>query len=69
MILNDTEEAVVRRAVVAYQAAKDHSKGAFNGETPDEILDELGVDPARWAQLAAFVIEVAENPDEHPELV
>ena len=69
MILTKDEKPVVRRAVQAYLEAKKNRKGAFTGETPDEILDELGLSPARWASLAAFVIEVGENPDDHPDLV
>ena len=69
MILTEEEKPVVRRAVAAYLEAKKNRKGAFTGETPDEILDELGLAPSRWASLAAFVIEVGENPKEHPELV
>ena len=38
---------VVRRAVAAYEAKKEH-KGAFGGTTADEILEELKPSPVRW---------------------
>jgi hypothetical protein len=69
MNLTEVEEPVVRRAVAAYLEAKKNRKGAFTGETPDEILSELAPSPERWAHLAAFVIEVGEHPEDHPELV
>jgi len=52
---------VVRRAVAAYLEMKDKHKGAFGGTTANEILDELKPSPARWTELAAFVIEKAEG--------
>ncbi len=52
---------MVRRAVAAYQEKKEH-KGAFTGTNANEILEELKPPPARWLELAAFVIERAEGP-------
>ena len=52
---------MVRRAVAAYLEMKDKHKGAFGGTTANEILDELKPSPARWTELAAFVIEKAEG--------
>ena len=61
MHLTLDEESVVRRAVAAYKAKKSFP-GPFRGITADEILEELGPSPTRWAELAAFVIETAEGP-------
>jgi hypothetical protein len=61
MDLTHEEEPVVRRAVAAYKAKKSY-KGPFRGITADEILEELDPSPARWAELAALVIETAEGP-------
>ncbi len=61
MDLTAEEQPVVRRAVAAYQMKKEH-KGAFEGTTAYEILEELKPSPVRWNQLAAFVIERAERP-------
>jgi len=60
MDLTPAERPVVRRAVAAYAAKKDH-KGPFRGTTADEVLEELKPTPVRWAELAAFVIETAEG--------
>jgi len=61
MDLTPAEQPVVRRAVAAYRAKKDH-EGAFKGVSADEVLEELNPSPIRWAALAAFVIEQAEGP-------
>ncbi len=61
MDLTSEEQPVVRRAVAAYHEKKEH-KGAFGGTTADEILEELKPSPVRWNELAAFVIERAEDP-------
>ena len=61
MDLTSAEEVVVRRAVAAYQEGKKARKGRFQGVTADTILDELDLTPARWATLAAFVVELAEG--------
>ncbi len=62
MDLTPDEQAVVRRAVAAYQEMKKEHKGAFGGTTADEILEELQSSPVRWNELAAFVIERGEGP-------
>ena len=62
MDLTRGERPVVRRAVVAYQEAKQGYKGMFRRTTTDEILEELKPSPIRWVALAAFVIETAEGP-------
>ena len=63
MDLTPDEQPVVRRAVAAYSylEMKDKHKGPFRGTTAYEILDELKPSPARWTELAAFVIEKAEG--------
>jgi len=61
MDLTPEEQPVVRRAVAAYQEKKEH-KGAFTGTNANEILEELKPPPARWLELAAFVIARAEGP-------
>jgi len=68
MHLTTDERPVVRRAVAAYRLAKkkDHV-GQFRGTTADEILDELKPSPVRWAELAAFVIEIGEGSTTLPE--
>jgi hypothetical protein len=63
MDLTLEEQPVVRRAVAAYEAKKSH-KGPFRGMTADEILEELKPSPVRWAQLAAFVVETVEGPNQ-----
>ena len=64
MLLTPAEEPVVRRAVEAYRLAKSkETKGRYLGATADEILEELAPKPARWAELASFVIEVVEGRD------
>ena len=60
MNLTPKEQPVVRRAVAAYKEAKKDYKGQFSGATADAILEELSPTPARWAELAAFVVEIAE---------
>ena len=60
MDLTPEEQPVVHRAVGAYQAKKEY-EGPFKGTTADEILEELKPSPARWTELAAFVIETAEG--------
>ncbi len=62
MDLTPDEQAVVRRAVAAYQEMKKEHKGAFGGTTADEILEELQSSPVRWNELAAFVIERGDGP-------
>ena len=62
MDLTPDEQAVVRRAVAAYQEMKKEHKGAFRGTTADEILEELQSSPVCWNELAAFVIERGEGP-------
>ena len=63
MDLTPNEQPVVRRAVAAYhEMMKKEHKGAFGGTTADEILEELKPSPARWNELAAFVIERAKGP-------
>ena len=62
MLLTRAEEPVVQRAVQAYRLAKDKErKGRYTGPTADQILDELVPTPARWAELASFVIEIVEG--------
>jgi len=62
MILTPAEEIAVRRAVAAYRAMRDKtSKGAFSGETADQILDALHPTPGRWVTLAAFVVAEASS--------
>jgi hypothetical protein len=61
MELTPDEQPIVRRAVAAYEAKKSY-KGPFRGMTADEILEELKPSPVRWAELAAFVVEMAEGP-------
>jgi len=57
MELTATEEKVVRRAVEAYRQVRNRvTKGAFQGRTADQILDELHPTPERWAELASVVI-------------
>ena len=64
MILTPAETLVVRRAVTAYRAMRNKTaKGAFDGVTADEILEELHPTPSRWFALAALVIARA---DEEP---
>lgn len=66
MILTQAEEAAVRRAVTAYNAMRDKAtKGAFQGETADEILEELHPTPLRWIALASLVIARAEGDPTH----
>jgi hypothetical protein len=65
MELTTGEQAIVRRAVAAYEAKKWY-KGPFRGLTADEILEELKPSPVRWAELAAFVIETAEGSRKYP---
>ena len=62
MDLTPDEQPVLRRAVAAYDEAKKKHKGPFTGTTASQILDELKPSPARWTELAAFVIETAEGP-------
>ena len=62
MDLTPNERPVVRRAVAAYREMQKGQKGPFRGTTADAILEELKPSPARWAELAAFVIEIAEGP-------
>ena len=62
MDLTPKEQPVVGRAVAAYHEMKQEHKGAFEGTTADEILEELNPSPVRWSELAAFVIERAEGP-------
>ncbi len=62
MDLTPDEQPVVRRAVVAYHEMKKKHKGQFRGTTASQILDELKPSPARWTELAQFVIETAEGP-------
>jgi len=61
MNLTPKEQPVVRRAVAAYIEAKKDHKGQFEGATADAILEELKPTPVRWAELAAFVVEIAES--------
>ena len=61
MDLTPEEEPVVRRAVAAYKAKKEY-EGPFKGTTADDILEELKPSPARWTELAAYVIGIAEGP-------
>lgn len=62
MVLTRNEEPVVLRAVEAYRQAKDKErKGRYTGATADQILDELVPTPARWAELASFVIQTVEG--------
>ncbi len=63
MDLTPDEQPVVRRAVAAYLEMKDKPKGPFGGTTANEILDELKPSPARWTELAVFVIDRAEGPE------
>jgi hypothetical protein len=66
MILTQTEETVIRRAVTAYNAMRNKAtKGAFQGVTADEILEELHPTPLRWAALASLVIARAEGDLTH----
>jgi hypothetical protein len=63
MILTAKEEPVVLRAVEAYrQARSPERRGQFTGATADQILEELGPTPVRWAELASFVIDLVEGP-------
>ena len=62
MDLTAEEQPVVRRAVAAYHEMQKEHKGAFEGTTADEILEELKLSPIRWTELAAFVIRTAEGP-------
>ncbi len=62
MDLTPDEQPVVSRAVAAYHEMKKEHKGVFGGTTADEILEELKPSPVRWNELAAFVIERAEDP-------
>ncbi|NJD19362.1 MAG: hypothetical protein FIA95_08800 [Gemmatimonadetes bacterium] len=66
MILTPAEAVVVGRAVTAYRAVRNKTaKGAFEGTTADEILEELHPTPSRWFALAALVITRAdEEPDD-----
>jgi hypothetical protein len=62
MILTQAEEAAVCRAVTAYNAMRSKvAKGAFQGVTADEILEELHPTPLRWAALASLVIARAQG--------
>ena len=61
MDLTPKEQPVVRRAVGAYKAKMEY-EGPFKGTTADEILEELEPSPARWTELAAYVIGIAEGP-------
>ena len=62
MIMSPAEKIAVRRAVVAYRAMRDKtSRGAFRGETADEILEALHPTPGRWVTLAAFVVAEARS--------
>lgn len=62
MILTRAEETVVRRAVTAYHAMRNKAtKGAFQGVTADQILEELGPTPLRWVALASLVITRAKD--------
>ncbi|GMV05935.1 MAG: hypothetical protein AMXMBFR53_22120 [Gemmatimonadota bacterium] len=62
MELSPAEAVAVRRAVRAYREMRNKTaKGAFQGRTADEILDELRPTPERWAVLAALVIDRAES--------
>ena len=64
MVLSPTEEPAVRRAIEAYREVRRNTvKGAYRGVTPDQILEELHPTPARWAELAAFVIECASQDE------
>ncbi len=67
MDLTPEEQPRVRRAVAAYhEMKKKEHKGAFEGTTASEILEELKPSPLRWLALAAFVIETAEGPRKYP---
>jgi hypothetical protein len=62
MILTQTEEVVVRRAVAAYREMQSKAtKGVFQGVTADQILEELHPTPLRWVALASVVIARAES--------
>jgi len=62
MNLSTAEEIAVRRAVVAYRAMNEKStKGAFRGETADQILEELHPTPVRWVALASLVVARAQG--------
>lgn len=66
MILTQAEETAVRRAVTAYRAMRQKAtKGAFQGVTADQILEELHPTPVRWAALASLVISRAEAEPNH----
>jgi len=65
MTLTHAESLVVRRAVAAYRAMRNKTtKGAFQGRTADEILEELHPTPSRWFALAALVIARANGERE-----
>ena len=59
--LTRVERHVVRRAVAAYRLSKRGQQGPFRGVTADAILEELELSPARWSELASFVIDSAEG--------
>ena len=61
MDLTPEEQPVVRRAVAAYKAKKAY-EGPFKGTSAYEVLEELEPSPARWTELAAYVIGIAEGP-------
>lgn len=66
MILTRAESSVVLRAVTAYRAMRNKTtKGTFQGETADQILEELHPTPSRWFALAALVIARA-NEEQRP---
>lgn len=61
MVLTPAEEIAVRRAVEAYSAMQSKAtKGAFQGETADQILEELQPTPLRWVALASLVVSRAQ---------
>jgi len=43
---------------------RETSRGAFRGETADEILQTLHPTPGRWVTLAAFVVAEAQSDTE-----
>lgn len=61
MDLTTREFPVVQRAIEAYREVKRGRKGPYRGSTADAILDELKPTPARWAELADYVIEAVEG--------
>lgn len=61
MELTPKEYPVVQRAIEAYREVKKGRKGPYRGSTADTILDELRPTPARWAELADYVIESVEG--------